>query len=314
MNNTTCHPYNTLNQFPVNNTIVCSCHRGYYGDTCEQQYEWYAPILLTVFILEGICMLSFLVWTMFRLAYIISKKTFTFNLATVSIMFNAVACALRLAYVSLPSRSVHQAIEAENITFAQIVLVHTAISLWMTTTLLVKGFWYDLFRKMQNRDITARTTAIVSSMSGLVLVGTIAGMIMIVIIPGANVIGLLIILVVLISAVIMMVVYTHKVRIGSKDITGTNKHKISWTVKTFISLDVLWSLYVFANILTSVLSSSGSAPLNIIPDIMFRLCECGIVFCIMLLLDYNFNSIKYVFRCGHANTISTISTGIKSSV
>lgn len=299
-----CVEHNTVAQNEVNGTILCACHRGYYGDLCENHYDYYSNGLMATHIIETLCMVTVLIWALFRLLFIIKNKKLKINLSNGSILMNSIACILRIILLWYPSRNVLGSIETESTIYVQIILVHTAISIWMSTSLLIMGFWYDIFKKFGNEKITKKTTIIVLCISVSIFIGTIVGMSLILLVQNGNVYGLLLILLLILICIITMSIFTHKIRKVGMSVSNKNKSKVRWTVRVFISLIVAWSVYFFSNILLVLLV--GAREVYIIPDMLFRLCECFIAILIMMANDYNFNSIRNIISCGKIeNTIST---------
>ena len=222
----------------------------------------------------------------------IQFKRCDLNLSKVALILNVISCTLRLVYIGLPSRAVYGSLESGTVTLVAVVLVYTSISLWLASTLLVVGFWYDAICKEMKVNLTQVTRMVVIGVSVVVALFTIVGMIMILI--GLLSIGLVLILVPLIVTLIILIVYTVKIY-QAKHLDGKNEEKRRWTVTVFIVLEVVWSIYIIALVITPAFNADVMVTFSIIPSILYRLCEAAISLLLMLMFDHRLRTIRRLF-------------------
>lgn len=298
INNTSCNPENTLIERIFNTTLVCVCYRGYHGSTCDQRYLWYRPILLTLFSITTLFMIIFSIWSSIRIRYSYLNKKKKFSLVNILLIFNIISCLLRILYMWLPSRAVLGTLESQAITLLHIALVHGCNAIWLAICLNVVGFWYDILRRINKKNISKKTRNIIIINSIVTFILTISGMIFI-IITGNNAIGGVIILLPLSANIIFMIIYSIIISKLSSNLNNKkNIKKRKWFFRSIIIIISALSIYLFFNILAAILSSADLSTYVIISEIMFRLSECLFCYGITMSMDYNFNSLKHLFSIG----------------
>ena len=293
INITECVIENTVSTVQIDNITKCSCHRAFYGTLCENHYSWYTTSLIVTHILHTSVILFVLLWCMARIKYIFFIKKNNFNLSNISLIFNIIATFSRLAYLWLPSRSVLLSREPEGMTYAQILLVHFSNSLWTMTSLLIMGFWYDVFRKIGNRNLKTKTKLLIIVISSIILLATCIGMFIILFMSHLFMIGLTFFFISLILGISIMIYFIVRLGKLSHKIINMNKKKYDWVYKTFVCILITAITYVVSIALTIILSNNKH--LNIIPDILFRICEASLCVLIMFSLDYKCKALRSMF-------------------
>jgi len=287
-----CVADNIVSEVQQGNSTLCVCHRGYYGQFCENNYDWYSNILIVIHILHTIILVFGLVWVIARVKYVYYLRKHQLNLANVALIITTIAIFFRLIYLWLPSRSILRIPQTFLVTYLQIFFVHGANTLWTLTILLIMGFWRDVFLKITNVSLVVHTTRIILIWSGIILLFAFIGMILIIFVKILQAIGLILVFTSLCIGLGMMIYFTVKTKQMSNGLTGTNEDKFRWTFKVFIALILSNSLYLAANILAFLLSFSRNAWLHIFPDVLFRVSEMITLILILLGLDYDLRAIR----------------------
>lgn len=275
--NQSCILENSVN---IDNSTGCSCQRGYYGEYCQNHYEWYGPVMIATYMVLMVTMIVSILWSGFRIRKFSECRL---NVMFIAMILNIIACSLRIVYLVLPTRAVYGAIESNAVTLSSTFLVYASISLWLAATLLVIGFWHDALCNGMNTVLTTHTRTMVITTSTIVFIFMVVGMIFI--LSGSLIVGLLIVLVPLVITIIVLIVYSVKIN-RIKDVVGANNKKKRWASLIFNLLNGTWILYIVSLMITPAFNSDSVAAYSIIPSILYRLCEGVISILLMLLFDH----------------------------
>jgi hypothetical protein len=283
--NISCVEENTVTVTP----FYCSCFRGFYGNRCENRIMWYSPIMVTVHVIQSLFLLSCFVWSLLTIHYNSKRGRLGLNLSSVALILHVISTVIRLVYLWIPSRSVLLLPQSALITNVSIVLVYTYIALEMIICIICVSFWYDALSKIEKVQITSRTRWFVGVGSSSFLIGSIIGMILIIM---GNVLGSILVLVPMLGNIIG--IFATLMLLSKIDVTVFTKGNLerrNWAISSNISALVFWFLYFLSMLSIPIFNMLNLVYWQILPDLLFRVCEIGILLSINVLLDFKFKSI-----------------------
>lgn len=287
-----CVSENTVARTVSENMTVCTCHIGYYGKECSESWSWYRPIMMTVYIIELIIVIFSLVWSLIHFRELKKKSRLRPNLSTVGLGLSSLGFVLRLAYIVMPSRSVWGNIEPAPVTLVNVVLVYSVTCAWLTTCLLALGFWHDALTHKLKPQLKTRTKYIIIAISLIFLILTITGMV--IILNGQILPGTFCILIPTFIVIVVMIVYTIKIKHMRGQFSITNAMRKRWIEDILSALCALWSFYFFALILYPIMSIVGKTDLIIIPSALYRILESAIAPLLVAIFDTRCLSLRNV--------------------
>lgn len=285
MNLTDCVPENTR-RFRDG----CICLNGFYGEICDQRYEWYPYTLAPFYILEGLVLIAGMAWTGI---YFYRKRDKEMNLAKTAVLLNLAAMVLRLIELALPMRERYLTEETENLSRASSIMRFLVSICWIMTDVLIVGFWVVAFRsKLANNQQRMKLATIIIGV--LLLVVALFGI-------GLSFsselrdVGSFVAVSPVFALVVFLITLTMiLIRTNSSDFSDRNKEKKRWVQIIFILMTCNWVLYTLLTVINFIVNAPGGNPGVAGIEIMFRFCEIGMVILNLMLFDYRGSVLQVV--------------------
>lgn len=316
---TECVPNHTSLNYTKANT--CFCKGGYYGTYCENYNELFYPFSLFTKIYQTIIFAINLFCFVVRVIDLYKTKKLVANLSLCALILNFLANCIVVSNIWVSWGTV-QLSESELyiILIPAIILAYSPTILWMASTSLIAGFWYEVLTKNMQDKFPKRTKILVITFSVIICICAIVGMCVILAnfqyygIGFALIFGPLII-----DIVVTTIVSAKVVNVSINDLSGLNKEKKRWVSSFLIAISVVWILCIIAIGLSLVFTYSVGAKYGVIASTLFAVCEGVISILLMMLLDHHIKSVRNLVLAkafpdvAMPATITTRTRTIKSS-
>jgi hypothetical protein len=157
----------------------CECFPPFYGPLCESTYAYWQPTTIVLTSLELLYLAVAIYWNSMKLIYVLKRGSFAkATLVNIVLVLNGVALLARTTMhliVSPGNSGVWHRPAWEGV--VKTVLVVVPISLWMASSALVVGFWFDILVRRLRRTMAHRTR-IVCIIGSIIVFLAVPGQIM----------------------------------------------------------------------------------------------------------------------------------------
>ena len=289
-----CVPENTAYNLTLAGGM-CSCKQGYTGPRCENYNVAIVILALIIKIYETITAVVILSWLGLRCYDLKVTNKFKLTLSLISMLLITLANLIQLSYIWIPQDAVH--ITDQNISLIMIfgiVLAYSPTVVWLASTSLLVGFWYELLTKRLNQKGSAYITKIlvIATSIGLI-VFAVAGMLVVIadidlILVAAALIFLPLIIAIIITSAVAFRIFRLNTS-GLSDVIIEKQRSMS---KIFAIVCTLWLICIVLIFVSLGISYTSAKPDGYIITNNFMFLEGTIPLLLMLANDWNCGSFR----------------------